>query len=505
MSTDERVRDRGELFDAAACGLLSTNSEGTIQQVNQTFCDWIGFPKSELIGVRKLQDLLTVGGKIFHQTHWMPLLQIQGSVAEIALEMIHADQRKIPMLMNAIRRERDGVVSHDIAAFISEDRHAYEREILRSRHQAEDALAEQMRSQRALELAEQRLRLAVEAAQLCLWDDDARQGGRVFDDRASLLLGYAAPRAVSADEFAAAVDASDGPFPKQGSEDSFELYRHEYRINGIDGIQRTILETGRALISSDAPAKHVGVLQDISEISRQRMAAEDRALFAQQMIGIVSHDLRNPLSAIMMGSDMLLSTSLEAKQSRYAKGILQAAHRSQRMVGDLLDFTSARLGRGIAVKASAVDLQALVDRCVEELSMAFPGRSIHHEHLGAGPCSADADRLLQLIGNLVANAMKYGAPEGTVTVTSDIQPTEFSVAVHNDGTPIPRDLIPLLFEPMSRGEHASDTDRSVGLGLFIVREIARGHGGRVTVESTADAGTTFTLRISLATALKGAT
>lgn len=113
--------------------------------------------------------------------------------------------------------------------------------------------------------------------------------------------------------------------------------------------------------------------------------------------------------------------------------------------------------------------------------------------------------MLQLIGNLVGNAMKYGAPEGTVTVTSAIQPTEFSVAVHNDGTPIPRDLIPLLFEPMSRGAHESDTNRSVGLGLFIVREIARGHGGRVTVESTADAGTTFTLRISLATALKVAT
>ncbi len=129
--------------------------------------------------------------------------------------------------------------------------------------------------------------------------------------------------------------------------------------------------------------------------------------------------------------------------------------------------------------------------------MVFSGRVIRHLHHGAGLCNADADRLLQLIGNLVANAVKYGAPEGAVIITSDIQPTEFLVAVHNDGSPIPRDLIPHLFEPMSRGEHAPGEQRSVGLGLFIVREIARGHGGRVTVESTADAGTTFTLRIPL--------
>jgi sigma-B regulation protein RsbU (phosphoserine phosphatase) len=494
MSPDEQTPDRRELYDGAACGLLSTSRDGTIEQTNQTFCDWVGFPKRELIGVKKLQDLLTVGGKIFHQTHWMPLLQIQGSVAEIALEMVHADQHKIPMLMNAIRRDRNGVVSHEIAVFISEDRHAYEREIVRSRKQAEHALAEQLRSQRALELAEQRLRLAVEAAQLCLWDDDARQGGRVFDDRAALLLGYPDPCAVSAEQFAA---ATDGLFPKSGLEDSSELYRHEYRINGIDGIQRIILDTGRALPSPDDPNKHVGVLQDITEISQQRIAAEHRALFAQQMIGIVSHDLRNPLSAIMLGSEMLLSTTLESRQSRYSGVILEAARRAQRMVSDLLDFTAARLGRGLTVKTTDLDLQALVVRCVEELSVAFPDRIIRHEHHGAGLCIADEDRLVQLIGNLVGNALKYGATEGAVTVISEIQPTAFSVAVHNSGVPIPHDLIAHLFEPMSRGEHTPDVDRSVGLGLFIVREIARGHGGTVSVESTAVAGTTFTLSIPL--------
>lgn len=498
MSADEHTPSRGELYDGAACGLFSTARDGTIEQVNRTFCDWIGYSADELVGIRKLQDLLTVGGKIFHQTHWMPLLQIQGSVAEIALEMIRADQRVMPMLMNAIRRERDGVVSHDIAVFISEDRRAYEREILRSRQQAEEALAEQSRGQRALELTEQRLRLAVDAAQLCLWDEDA-QGRPVFDHRAALLLGYPRPREVGAGEFAAAVEPADGPFPKPGGDDSPELYRHEYRINGIDGIQRTVLETRGVLIVPGAPAKHVGVLQDITEISRQRKAAEDRALFAQQMIGIVSHDLRSPLSVIMLGSDMLLGTSLGARQERYAQTILQAARRANRMVGDLLDFTAVRIGRGLAFKIVPVDLKTLVARSVEELSMAFPDRHIRHLHQGEGTCAADADRLVQLIGNLVSNAVKYGVPEGIVTVTSSIRPDSFSIAVHNDGAPIPQDLVAGLFEPMSRGEHTPDADRSVGLGLFVVREIARGHGGSVTMESTAQAGITFAVHIPRAT------
>jgi sigma-B regulation protein RsbU (phosphoserine phosphatase) len=500
MSADETTSGCGELYDGAACGLLSTGRDGTIEQVNRTFCQWIGYSREELIGVRKLQDLLTVGGKIFHQTHWMPLLQIQGSVAEIALEMMRADQRTVPMLMNAIRRERDGVVSHDIALFISEDRRAYEREILHARLQAEEALAEQLRSQRALELAEQRLRLTVEVAQLCLWVGGERQGERVFDERAALLLGHATPRAVGADDFAAAVEPSDAPFPKPECAESSELYRHEYRFNGVDGIQRTILETGRALVVPGAPVRHVGVLQDITEISRQRAAAEDRALFAQQMIGIASHDLRNPLSAITLGSDMLLGTSLDGRQQRYAQAIGQAARRAHRMVDDLLDFTAIRIGRGLSFKIVPVDLQALVARCVEELRMAFPDRDIRHRHQGEGPCAADPDRLVQLIGNLVANALKYGVPGGAVTVDSILQADAFSVAVHNDGTPIPPELMADLFEPMSRGEFTADADRNVGLGLFIVRVIARDHGGKVMVESTAQTGTIFTVHIPLTAA-----
>src|SRR5471030_461138 len=115
MPTDnEQLPDSDELFDHAACGLLLTLPNGTIKRVNLTFCRWLGMEREALLG-RRIQDLLTMGGKIFHQTHWAPLLQIQGSVAEVKLEVVHRDGRKLPMVFNAMRREHSGVALHEVA------------------------------------------------------------------------------------------------------------------------------------------------------------------------------------------------------------------------------------------------------------------------------------------------------------------------------------------------------------------------------------------------------
>jgi sigma-B regulation protein RsbU (phosphoserine phosphatase) len=220
-------------------------------------------------------------------------------------------------------------------------------------------------------------------------------------------------------------------------------------------------------------------------------AAEDRALFAEQMVGIVSHDLRNPLSTIQMGAVLLeRAGSLDEAQQRALGHIDKANRRAQRLIADLLDFTVARVGRGLVVSPRPVALHTLVAGCVDELAVAFAGRVLQHRSSGEGACVVDADRLAQLIGNLVGNAMSYGAPDRPVTVTSAIEAASFSVAVHNEGTPIPLEQLAGMFEPMTRGDAAGES-RSVGLGLFIVREIARAHGGEVAVTSSAEEGTRF--------------
>ena len=128
--------DADVLFQHAACGLLLCASDGTILQANATFCGWLGYAAGELLGKKKLQDLLTIGGRVFHQTHWLPLMQVQGSVSEVLLDMRQRQGQAIPMLFNAVRREHDGVRYDEIAVFVASDRRKYEQQLQLARNEA---------------------------------------------------------------------------------------------------------------------------------------------------------------------------------------------------------------------------------------------------------------------------------------------------------------------------------------------------------------------------------
>lgn len=130
------------LFENAACGLLLTDPNGTIRGANITFCRWLGYSRDELLGHFRLQQMFTMGGKVFHHTHWAPLLQMQGSVAEVQMDMVHREGHTIPMLINAVRRKYGGRDYHELAFFIATDRRKYERELLMARQTAESSLEE---------------------------------------------------------------------------------------------------------------------------------------------------------------------------------------------------------------------------------------------------------------------------------------------------------------------------------------------------------------------------
>jgi len=133
---------------------MLTSEDGTIRRVNATFCGWTGRSPESLVDRLRLSDLLTMGGRLFHQTHWAPLLQMQGSVAEVKLEIVHADGRRVPMLLNALRRRHGDTVYHELATLIVTDRHRYEQELLLERKKAEQALERANVSESALRTAE---------------------------------------------------------------------------------------------------------------------------------------------------------------------------------------------------------------------------------------------------------------------------------------------------------------------------------------------------------------
>ncbi|HEX2053633.1 MAG TPA: SpoIIE family protein phosphatase, partial [Actinomycetota bacterium] len=133
--------DAEELYDRAPCGYLSTKPDGTIVKVNQTFLTWTGYQREELVGRRTFAQLLTAGGRIYHETHYAPMLQMQGIAREIALDIVGADGRRLPALVNSVL-ERDGAGRPAVvrtAVFDASDRRQYERELLRAKQRAEES------------------------------------------------------------------------------------------------------------------------------------------------------------------------------------------------------------------------------------------------------------------------------------------------------------------------------------------------------------------------------
>jgi signal transduction histidine kinase len=236
----------------------------------------------------------------------------------------------------------------------------------------------------------------------------------------------------------------------------------------------------------------------LAEALRRADAAQRSSAFEQQLIGIVSHDLRNPLQAIRLSAEHgLKAAGLETRQRRSFERILGASERALRMITDLLDFTRVRLGGGIVLERNeAVDLHGLVAQVVDEVLVTRPERQVTVERSGDARGRWDADRLAQVVQNLVGNALQHTTEEAPVRVRTWAEGEHVVLEVHNGGTPIPAEDLPRLFEPFQRGSGARpDGGRSMGLGLHITYHLVHAHGGGIVVRSSAAEGTTFTVRL----------
>jgi signal transduction histidine kinase len=287
------------------------------------------------------------------------------------------------------------------------------------------------------------------------------------------------------------VDAQVRGTQLQGGE-----YHAEYR--GVDGggHERWLEARGRVL-SRDREgraSRFIGTVLDITARKRAEIENARVAEFRERFVGIVSHDLRGPLNAIRMAAEITrMSGELPGSLHRYPEVIVDNVDRMARMIADLLDLTRGRLGGGIPVQPRRANLHEIVLAALETAGLARPGRKIVTETRGDLDGAWDPDRIRQAIGNLLTNALDHGAPHSLVRLELVDQGDRVSIAVHNDGPPIASDQLPHIFEPF-RGRVAG-SGAGLGLGLFIVSEIARAHGGRVEASSTAEGGTTF--RIAL--------
>jgi signal transduction histidine kinase len=217
-------------------------------------------------------------------------------------------------------------------------------------------------------------------------------------------------------------------------------------------------------------------------------------------LAILSHDLRSPLNSIGMTAHMVPHVVNDpAKAHACSEQITRSVSVMERMISDLLDYTRTRLGTGMPVKPVPLDLAALARELIAEFRVAHPDREVDLRTEGDVTGAWDSDRVRQAISNLLGNALQHGSAECPVKLALRSDDADVCIAVHNGGDQIPPNELPNIFDPLIRGSSAEGANGnrhgSIGMGLYIAREVAEAHGGRIDVISTAENGTSFTIRL----------
>lgn len=214
------------------------------------------------------------------------------------------------------------------------------------------------------------------------------------------------------------------------------------------------------------------------------------------LLGMLGHDMRSPLNTIVMTAQYLAALNAGEEVSDAARRLIRSGASMKALLEDLINFNRTRLGLGIKTELADIDLAAVFADEVEQLSGAHPSRQIELKVVGGTRGLWDRVRLQQLLRNLVVNAIDYGSPDTPIHVLLAGDQSDVTLEVKNRGPVIEEENLDQIFDPLKRGlgqGNLDDSGSGIGLGLYIVREIARAHGGEVSVRS--DQETVFTVKL----------
>jgi PAS domain S-box-containing protein len=268
-------------------------------------------------------------------------------------------------------------------------------------------------------------------------------------------------------------------------------FEAQFRLLMPDGAVKHIHVVAQA-VSGPRASEYVGAVMDVTAAREMTQALD----FRDQVMGIVGHDLRNPLGAVLGIAQLAQRDgSLSDTAQRHVTQIERAASRMEELIEALLDFTQTRFAGRLPISPTQTDLGEVCARVVSELAAGHPQRTIDLETRGDARGKWDPGRMAQLVSNLVGNALTHGDPRAPVRLA--IEGAEaLRLLVHNRGPAIDARHIPALFEPFRRGETAGvSARRGLGLGLHIAKQIAVAHGGSISVHSSPDEGTTFCVEL----------
>lgn len=460
-----------ELYEEAPCGYLFTAPNGTILRANRTFLVWTGYAPDELVQARRFADLLTIPGKIFYENQYAPLLRMQGSVREVAFDLVRKDREPLSVLVSSIERRDDAGQPTLVASIVFDatSRRAYERELLRARQEAGQLAA-------IVEASDDAILSASVDGRIRTWNPGARR-----------LLGRSSADAIGR-RLAEVLPVVGRP--------EWGAMEAKLRGGGTVRIETTALDAGGEGIdvsASLAPLRGpLGELDAITAILRDIRELQAVERLRREFLAMTSHELRNPLASIKGFAQLMRRRGQYSEKG--IETILAQAEQLDALVGDLLLASQVAVGR-IDLHLEPVDLvaearaaaSAYVDPDAPRVRVVAPAEPV--------TVSADRRRLRQIFANLIGNALKYSSRGDEVVVAIASSAREARVAVSDRGVGIPPEALPRLFDRFYRVPATAGGAPGLGLGLFITRELVRAHRGEITVESELGRGSMFTVTL----------
>jgi len=369
--------------------------------------------------------------------------------------------------------------------------------------------AEQARQ--ALESASQRLRIAVSAAGIGIWDVDLTTGKVALDDRCNTILGIRARASLEYGEFLALIHDDDREHVHDAvnqivSADHNGNYEVEYRVrHPHDSASRWIHSTGQRLVDGEQVARLIGTARDVTgdkssatELRAARDRAEDANRSKDEFLAMLGHELRNPLAPMLTALE-LLRVRLGEAGAREREVIHRQVRNLAQLVDDMLDVAQIRKGR-MALEKTSIYARQIVSQACDLVAPMLEERRHRLEIVIEPPALivvGDERRLIQALTNLLTNAVKYTDPGGAIRISVAGDGGEIALSVRDTGRGISADLLPHVFELFVQGERTPDRrEGGLGLGLPIVQSIVERHGGTVSVASDgAGLGTEFLIRL----------
>jgi len=451
---DELLHESAEdLYENAATAYFTSLLDGTLVRVNETLLRWTGYAREELVAQKRLHDLLPPGARIYYETHYAPLLQMQGEVREIAVELVRADGTRLPVLMNS-RLVTDETGTPRIVrttAFDASERRRYERELLAARADAES------RARAALALAH-----VTEGVVLIGEDEDVQ----LMNPAAESIFGIAAADAVT----------HPGVEVLRGWREikaRVTTARDEDAVNAqVVPVLHDEREQWLSVAATRANSATVYAIRDVTGEHRLDQMRSD-------LVAIVSHELRTPLTGALGAAQTLHGRYDDLTDERRRTLVSMIVEQSQRLA-DVLD----QILLASQIEKNVFDPEMRTFDCVDVLDAVISGiaaderrRLVLEADTGA-VVRADRDRLRQVIANLVDNALKYS--DGAVRVGVVVRALAVRITVSDDGPGIPDVDQDRVFEKFFRLDPAQQTGvGGTGLGLYIARELTQRMGGRI--------------------------